>query len=74
MSSFTGSTRNQRAGLSTVLGATRKYQSLFGSASTLRLLAARLAPQSLISLRQSPRLNNGSDVVLLRSNGSKAGS
>ncbi len=37
-------------------------------------LLSSLAPHSLISLRQSPHLDNGPDVVLLRSNGRTVGS
>jgi len=54
------------------VGSNQEYQSLLGSAITLRLLV--LVARSPISLRQSPQLDNGSDVVLLRFNGRKAGS
>ncbi len=74
MSSFTGSTRDQRAGLGTVLAATRNTSLYSDQPSLFACLLSSLAPQSPISLRQNPQLDNGSDVVLLRSNGRKAGS
>jgi hypothetical protein len=48
------------------IGSNQEYQSLLGSAITLRLLALIARSQSPISLKQSPQLDNGSDVVLLR--------
>ena len=54
------------------VGSNQEYQSLLGSAITLRLLALIARSPITISLRQSPQLDNGSDVVLLRSNGRKA--
>jgi len=74
MSSLTGSTRDQRAGLGTVLAATRNTSLYSDQPSLFACLLSWLAPPSPISLRQSPQLDNGSDVVLLRSNGHKAGS
>jgi len=74
MFSFTGSTRDQRAGLGTMLAATRNTSLYSDQPSLFACLLSSLAPQSLISLRQSPQLDNGSDVVLLKSNGRKAGS
>src|ERR1700747_1514211 len=74
MSSFTGSTRDQRAGLGTMLAATRNTSLYSDQPSLFACLLSSLAPQSSISLRQSPQLDNGSDVVLLKSNGRKAGS
>ena len=56
------------------VGSNQEYQSLLGSAITLRLLALITRSPITISLRQSPRFDNGSDVVLLRFNGRKAGS
>ena len=74
MFSFTGSRRDQRAGLDTVLAATRNTSLYSDQPSLFACLLSSLAPQSPISLRQSPRHDNGSDVVLLKSNGRKAGS
>ena len=54
------------------VGSNQEYQSLLGSAITLRLLALIARSPITISLRQSPQLDNGSDVVLLRSYGRKA--
>jgi hypothetical protein len=44
----------------------QEYQSLLGSAITLRLLALIARSPITISLKQSPQLDNGSDVVLLK--------
>ena len=74
MPDFTGSTRDQRAGLGTVLAATRNTSLSSDQPSLFAGLLSSLAPHSPISLRQSPQLDNGSEVVLLRSNGRKAGS
>ena len=74
MPSFTGSTRDQRAGLGPVLAATRNTSLYSDQPLLFACLLSWLAPQSPISVRQSPQLDNGSDVVLPRSNGHKAGS
>ena len=71
---FTGSSRDPRAGLGRVLAATRNTSLYSDQPSLFACLLSSLAPQSPISLRQSPQLDNGSDVVLLKSNGRKAGS
>jgi hypothetical protein len=47
------------------VGSNQEYQSLPGSAITLRLLALMIPTPVTITLRQSPLLDNGSDVVLL---------
>jgi hypothetical protein len=57
-----------------VLAATRNTSLYSGQPSLFACLLSSLAPQSEISLRQSTELDNGSDVVLLRSNARKAGS
>jgi hypothetical protein len=64
-SSFTGSTRDQRAGLGRVSAATRNTSLYSDQLLLFAGLLSSLAPQSPISLRQSPQLDNGSDVVLL---------
>ena len=71
---FTGSTSDQRARLGTVSAATRNTSLYSDQPSLFACLLSWLAPQSPISLRQSPQLDNGSDVVLLRSNAPKVGS
>ena len=67
MSSFTGSTKDRRAGLGPVLAATRNTSLYSDQPSLFACLLSWLAPQSPISLRQSRQLDNGSDVVLLKS-------
>jgi hypothetical protein len=67
MSSSTGSTRDQRAGLGIAL-AGPAYLSLPGPAITPRLLAL----QSRSVWDKAHQLDNGSDVVLLTSNGREA--
>ena len=57
-----------------MLAATRNTSLDSDQPSLFACLFSSLAPHSPISLRQSPQLDNGSDVVLLRSNGRKAGS
>jgi len=57
-----------------MLAATRNTSLYLDQPSLFACLLSSLAPQSPISLRQSPQLDNGSDVVLLKSNGRKAGS
>ena len=59
--------------ISTVLAATRNTSLYSDRPSLFACLFSSLAPQSPISLRQSPQLDNGSEVVLLRFNGRKAG-
>ena len=63
LSSFTGSTRDQRAGLGTALAATRDTSLYSDQPSLFACLLSSLASQSPISLKQSPQLDNGSDVV-----------
>jgi hypothetical protein len=57
-----------------VLAATRNTSLYSDQPSLFACLLSSLAPQLPISLRQNPQLDNGSDVVLLRFNGRKAGS
>jgi hypothetical protein len=57
-----------------VLAATRNTSLYSDQPSLFACLLSSLTPQSRISLKQSPQLDNGSNVVLLRSNGRKAGS
>lgn len=66
---LTGSTRDQRAGLGTVLAATRNTSLYSDQPSLFACLLSSLAPQPPISLRQSPQLDNGSEVVLLKNSG-----
>ena len=57
------------------VGSNQEYQSLLGSAITLRLLALIThSPITDQSETKGPQLDNGSDVVLPRFNGRKAGS
>ncbi len=67
MSSFTDSTTDQRAGSSIGLAATRNTSLYSDQPLLFACLLSSLVPQSLISLRQRPQLDNGSEVVLLRS-------
>jgi hypothetical protein len=62
-------TRNQRARLSTVLGATRNTSPNPDQPSLFACLLSSLNPHHRFSLRHSARLDNGSYVVLLRIQG-----
>ena len=57
-----------------MLAATRNTSLYLDQPLLFACLLSSLAPHSLISLRQSPHPDNGSDVVLLRSNGRTVGS
>ena len=55
-----------------MLAATRNTSLYSDQPSLFACLLSWLAAQLSVSLRQSPQLDNGPDVVLLRSNGHKA--